>query len=208
MPPAACCPRTFPTRRPTARSTRRTAPILIYAVSSDDLPIYKVDDYADTVLAQKISAVTGVVAGAGRRGSRSTRCACRPIPRRWRPRHRARGRAHGDRSATVNQPKGNLESAHQQYDDRHQRPDLRRRGVSRHHRRLPQRRAGPAAGRRPGDRRRRERAHRRAGTTASAPSCCSIFAPAGGQHRRDRRPREGDAAAPPRVGAARRSMSS
>ena len=31
--------------------------ILIYAVSSEDLPIYKVDDYAFTILAQKISAV-------------------------------------------------------------------------------------------------------------------------------------------------------
>src|SRR5260370_3655586 len=34
--------------------------ILIYAVTSDDLPIYKVDDYAFTILAQKISAVTDV----------------------------------------------------------------------------------------------------------------------------------------------------
>jgi hydrophobe/amphiphile efflux-1 (HAE1) family protein len=34
--------------------------VLIYAVSADDLPIYKVDDYAFTILAQKISAVTGV----------------------------------------------------------------------------------------------------------------------------------------------------
>src|SRR5881392_2161333 len=34
--------------------------ILIYAVSSEDLPIYKVDDYAFTILAQKISAVSGV----------------------------------------------------------------------------------------------------------------------------------------------------
>jgi hydrophobe/amphiphile efflux-1 (HAE1) family protein len=34
--------------------------ILIYAVSSDDLPLYKVDDYAFVILAQKISAVQGV----------------------------------------------------------------------------------------------------------------------------------------------------
>src|SRR5471032_662994 len=34
--------------------------ILIYAISSDDLPIYKVDDYAFVILAQKISAVQGV----------------------------------------------------------------------------------------------------------------------------------------------------
>jgi hydrophobe/amphiphile efflux-1 (HAE1) family protein len=34
--------------------------ILIYAVHSEDLPIYKVDDYAYTIMAQKISAVPGV----------------------------------------------------------------------------------------------------------------------------------------------------
>ena len=34
--------------------------MLIYAVHSDALPIYKVDDYAYTILAQKISTVTGV----------------------------------------------------------------------------------------------------------------------------------------------------
>src|SRR5882757_3917491 len=34
--------------------------ILIYAVSSDTLPLYKVDDYANTLLAQKISTISGV----------------------------------------------------------------------------------------------------------------------------------------------------
>jgi multidrug efflux pump subunit AcrB len=34
--------------------------VLIYAVWSDDLPMYKVDDYAFVILAQKISAVEGV----------------------------------------------------------------------------------------------------------------------------------------------------
>jgi hydrophobe/amphiphile efflux-1 (HAE1) family protein len=34
--------------------------VLIYAVTSDDLPMYKVDDYAFVILAQKISAVAGV----------------------------------------------------------------------------------------------------------------------------------------------------
>src|SRR6202045_1465834 len=46
---------------PTYRKTNPAdRPILIYAVTSDDLPIYKVDDYAFVILAQKISAVTGV----------------------------------------------------------------------------------------------------------------------------------------------------
>jgi len=35
-------------------------PVLIYAVHSDDMPIYKIDDYASTILAQKISAIPGV----------------------------------------------------------------------------------------------------------------------------------------------------
>jgi hydrophobe/amphiphile efflux-1 (HAE1) family protein len=35
-------------------------PILIYSVHSDDLPIYKVDDFAFSVLAQTISAIPGV----------------------------------------------------------------------------------------------------------------------------------------------------
>src|SRR5215469_13296833 len=34
--------------------------VLIYAVYSDELPIYKVDDYAFVILAQKLSAVEGV----------------------------------------------------------------------------------------------------------------------------------------------------
>ena len=42
-------------------------PVLIYAVHSDDMPIYKVDDYASTILAQKISTIPGIsqVAVAG-----------------------------------------------------------------------------------------------------------------------------------------------
>ena len=35
-------------------------PVLIYAVHSDDMPLYKIDDYAFTVLAQKISSIPGV----------------------------------------------------------------------------------------------------------------------------------------------------
>src|ERR1700760_2907715 len=46
---------------PTYRKTNPAdRPILIYAVSSEDLPMYKVDDYAFVILAQKISAVAGV----------------------------------------------------------------------------------------------------------------------------------------------------
>src|SRR6266478_8003851 len=88
--------------------------ILIYAVSSDDLPIYKVDDYAFTILAQKISAVAGVsqVLVAGQQDF-AVRVQANPAALA------ARGIALEDvraaiANATVNQAKGNLENAHQQ----------------------------------------------------------------------------------------------
>jgi hydrophobe/amphiphile efflux-1 (HAE1) family protein len=87
--------------------------ILIYAVYSDALPIYKVDDYAYTILAQKISAVTGVsqVLVAGQQDF-AVRVQANP----------AALAAHGIgleevrnavANATVNQAKGNLENEHQ-----------------------------------------------------------------------------------------------
>ncbi|WP_428672700.1 multidrug efflux RND transporter permease subunit [Reyranella sp.] len=88
--------------------------ILIYAVSADDLPIYKVDDYAFTILAQKISAVTGVsqVLVAGQQDF-AVRVQANPSALA------ARGIALEDvrtaiSNATVNQAKGNVENAHQQ----------------------------------------------------------------------------------------------
>ncbi|HVH78872.1 MAG TPA: efflux RND transporter permease subunit, partial [Stellaceae bacterium] len=46
---------------PTYRKTNPAdRPVLIYAVHSDALPIYRVDDYAYTILAQKLSTVPGV----------------------------------------------------------------------------------------------------------------------------------------------------
>jgi hydrophobe/amphiphile efflux-1 (HAE1) family protein len=46
---------------PTYRKTNPAdRPILIYAVYSDAMPIYKVDDFAYTIIAQKLSTVTGV----------------------------------------------------------------------------------------------------------------------------------------------------
>jgi hydrophobe/amphiphile efflux-1 (HAE1) family protein len=86
--------------------------ILIYAVSSDALPIYKVDDYAYTILAQKISAVAGVsqVLVAGQQDF-AVRVQANP----------AALAAHGIgleevrnavANATVNQAKGNLENEH------------------------------------------------------------------------------------------------
>ena len=59
-PPKACCPTACRTRPSTTRSTRPTRPILTLALTSDALPLRQVNDLADTVLAQKLSEVTGV----------------------------------------------------------------------------------------------------------------------------------------------------
>ena len=87
--------------------------ILIYAVHSDTMPIYKVDDYAYTILAQKLSTVPGVsqvdVAGQQRY---AVRAQVNPDALA------ARGIGLEDvRSAlaatSIDQPKGNLENTHQ-----------------------------------------------------------------------------------------------
>ncbi len=53
-------PRDMPTPPTYRKVNAADQPVLIYAVHSDDMPLYKIDDYAYTVLAQKISAISGV----------------------------------------------------------------------------------------------------------------------------------------------------
>ena len=46
---------------PTYRKTNPAdRPILIYAVRSDAMPIYKLDDYANVILGQSLSTISGV----------------------------------------------------------------------------------------------------------------------------------------------------
>jgi hydrophobe/amphiphile efflux-1 (HAE1) family protein len=87
--------------------------ILIYAVHSDTMPIYRVDDYAYTILAQKMSTVPGVsqvdVAGQQRY---AVRAQVNPAALA------ARGVGLEDvrnalAATSVDQPKGNLENEHQ-----------------------------------------------------------------------------------------------
>jgi hydrophobe/amphiphile efflux-1 (HAE1) family protein len=85
-------------------------PVLIYAVWSDDLPIYKVDDYAFVILAQKIAAVSGVsqVQVAGQQDY-AVRVQTNPAALA------SRGIALEDvrtaiTNSTVNQAKGNMEN--------------------------------------------------------------------------------------------------
>ena len=114
MRPPAFCRRTCRTRRPTARPTRPTAPVLIYAVHSDALPVYRIDDYAYTILAQKLSTRAGRVGSRAssarspmRRASRSTR--------RRSPRAASASRTSAPRSsAATRQPaEGQYRGAHQ-----------------------------------------------------------------------------------------------
>ena len=84
--------------------------VLIYAVWSDDLPLYKVDDYAFVILAQKLSSVAGVsqVIVAGQQDY-AVRVQANPSALA------ARGISLEDlraaiSNATVNQAKGNLEN--------------------------------------------------------------------------------------------------
>jgi multidrug efflux pump len=53
-------PRTLPTPPSYSKSNPADTPILTLAVTSDALPLSQVDDYADSILAQKISQVSGV----------------------------------------------------------------------------------------------------------------------------------------------------
>src|SRR5206468_10998656 len=53
-------PATLPAPPTYSKSNPADTPVLTLAVSSDSLPLSQVDDYADSVLAQKISQVSGV----------------------------------------------------------------------------------------------------------------------------------------------------
>ncbi|HEY3920294.1 MAG TPA: multidrug efflux RND transporter permease subunit [Stellaceae bacterium] len=87
--------------------------ILIYTVSSDTLPMNKVDDYAYTILAQRISTVEGVSqVNIGGEQKYAVRVQVDPDALA------SRGIALEDvrtaiANASVNNPKGNLENAHQ-----------------------------------------------------------------------------------------------
>src|SRR5437868_1681118 len=53
-------PKDLPNPPTYKKSNPADRPILIYAVYSDALPIYRVDDYAYTILAQRMSQISGV----------------------------------------------------------------------------------------------------------------------------------------------------
>ena len=91
-----CCRARCRRRRPTARATRPTRRSSRWRSARTRCRSPQVDDYADSILAQKISPGVGRRPGDPRTAGRSRRCACRSIPRRspgrgLAPRGRARG---------------------------------------------------------------------------------------------------------------------
>ena len=105
--------------------------VLIYAVSSDDLPLYKVDDYAFVDPGAEALGGDRRVAGAGRRPAGLRRARAGQSGGARRARHRARGRAHGarrrDRQPGQGQPRERPSVGHA----RHQRPAVQRRRPTR-----------------------------------------------------------------------------
>src|SRR5215475_91888 len=99
---------------PTYRKTNPAdRPVLIYAVHSDGLPVYRIDDYAYTILAQKLSTVKGV-SESRIFGQKQYAVHIQVNPAAL----AARGIGLEDvrnaiTQATINRPKGVLEGAHQ-----------------------------------------------------------------------------------------------
>src|ERR1700739_1843906 len=121
LPPDLPTPPTYRTTNPAGRPRAHPQtppadrPVLIYAVFSDALPIYRVDDYAYTILAQKLSTVPGV-SEARIFGQQPYAAHIQVNPNAL----AARGIGFEDvRSAlvatTLDRPKGTLEGEHQTY---------------------------------------------------------------------------------------------
>ena len=162
------------------------APIMNIALSSTTLPLSTVDEYAENLLAQQISTVSGV-AQVSVYGSQQYAVRIQLDPERARD---ARHRAHRRRAGGRQQQR--------QPADRHavrprprdvgpgDRPADERRGVRAADRRLPQRRAGAPERDRARLRQRAERQDRRL-VQRHARHHARRAAPAGHQHDRDRR---------------------
>ena len=169
-------------------------PILFLALTSPTLPLYQLDEYGQTMIAQRISTVSGVAqvqvygspevrrahparpARAGRAAASAStrwRAPCRAPTSTCRPASCA-----GPTRAYTIEADGQLTDAA---------------GVPADRRRLPRRQAGAARGARPGRRQRRERQDRRL-VRRPARDRAGDPAPAGHQHRRGGAPGQGAAA--------------
>jgi len=108
----------LPKDLPNPPTYRKTNPadraILVYAVHSDSMPIYKVDDYAYTIIAQKLSTISGV-AQVDIAGQQQYAAHIQVNPGALASRGIALEDVHNAlAAATLDAPKGNLEGDHQQ----------------------------------------------------------------------------------------------
>ena len=124
-------PKNLPTP-PTYRETNPAqAPVLIYAIHSDAMPLYQVDEYANVMLAEQLSTVSGVgqVIIAGQQQPAVT---VQVNPQALAARGISLSQVSTALSdATLDAAKGNLEGSRTRIPARHQRPAVRRRSNSR-----------------------------------------------------------------------------
>src|SRR5260221_144118 len=108
-------PRTLPTPPTYSKSNPADVPVISFSVSSDTVPLSQVDDYADSIFAQKLSQVSGVGLVTLNGGQRpAVRVQVDPEALA------GRGLSLEDVrtvlvAANVNQPKGNLDGPRQNY---------------------------------------------------------------------------------------------
>ena len=175
-PRRTCCRARCRRRRPTARATPPTRRSSRSRVSSDTLPLQQVDDYADSILAQKISQVSGVGLVTLNGGQKpAVRVQVDPGGARRAPASALEdvraALVAGQRQPAQGQPRRPAPGLHAR------RPTISSSsadGVRAADPRLQERRAGAAARRRRRRRRRRERAARRLGRRASAPIILNV----------------------------------
>jgi len=108
-------PRTLPAPPTYSKSNPADAPILTLAISSDTLPLFQVHDYTDSILAQKISQVSGVglvTLNGGQKPAVRVQVDPQALAGRGLTLEDIRTALV---QANVNQPKGNLDGARQSY---------------------------------------------------------------------------------------------
>ena len=108
-------PKTLPTPPTYSKSNPADTPILTIAVSSDVLPLERVDDYTDSILAQKISQVSGVglvTINGGQKPAVRVQVDPESLAGAGLTMEDVRTAI---LAANVNQPKGNIDGARQDY---------------------------------------------------------------------------------------------
>jgi hydrophobe/amphiphile efflux-1 (HAE1) family protein len=106
-------PKDLPTPPTYKKTNPADRPVLIYVAYSDEMPIYRVDDYAYTILAQKLSTVKGVSL-VSIYGQRSYAAHVQVNPSALAARGLGLEDVHNALAlASVNRPKGNLEGSNQ-----------------------------------------------------------------------------------------------